>query len=61
MIKIHGQMTLNTLFDLASLTKVISTTNCAMICIDRGLFNLDDKVSKYIPQFAQNGKRGDNN
>ncbi len=49
-------MTLNTLFDLASLTKVISTTNCAMICIDRGLFKLDDKVSKYIPQFAQNGK-----
>ena len=49
-------MTLNTLFDLASLTKVISTTNCAMICIDRGLFRLDDKVSKYIPQFAQNGK-----
>jgi CubicO group peptidase (beta-lactamase class C family) len=49
-------MTLTTLFDLASLTKVISTTNCAMICIDRGLFKLDDKVSKYIPQFAQNGK-----
>ena len=50
------QMTLNTLFDLASLTKVISTTTCAMICFDRGLFKLDDKVLKYIPQFAQNGK-----
>jgi CubicO group peptidase (beta-lactamase class C family) len=49
-------MTLNTLFDLASLTKVISTTNCAMICIDRGLFKLDDRVSKYIPEFAANGK-----
>lgn len=49
-------MTLTTLFDLASLTKVISTTNCAMICIDRGLFNLDDRVAKYIPQFAANGK-----
>ncbi len=47
---------LTTLFDLASLTKVIATTSCAMICIDRGLFNLDDKVSKYIPAFAQNGK-----
>jgi CubicO group peptidase (beta-lactamase class C family) len=46
----------NTLFDLASLTKVISTTNCTMICIDRGLFKLDDKVSKYIPEFAKNGK-----
>lgn len=48
--------TLNTLFDLASLSKVISTTTCAMICIDRKLFKLDDKVSKYIPQFAANGK-----
>lgn len=47
---------LNTLFDLASLTKVISTTNLAMICLDRGLFSLNDKVAEYIPQFAQNGK-----
>ena len=47
---------LSTLFDLASLTKVISTTTCTMICYDRGLFKLDDKVSKYIPEFAQNGK-----
>jgi CubicO group peptidase (beta-lactamase class C family) len=47
---------LSTIFDLASLTKVISTTTCTMICYDRGLFKLDDRVSKYIPQFAQNGK-----
>jgi CubicO group peptidase (beta-lactamase class C family) len=47
---------LSTLFDLASLTKVISTTTFIMICYDRGLFKLDDRVSKYIPQFAQNGK-----
>ena len=54
--KNSSPMTLNTLFDLASLTKVISTTNCAMICIDRGLFKLDDRVAKYIPHFAANGK-----
>lgn len=48
---------ITTLFDLASLTKVIATTTCTMICFDRGLFKLDDKVSKYIPQFAQNGKK----
>jgi CubicO group peptidase (beta-lactamase class C family) len=47
---------LSTLFDLASLTKVISTTTCTMICYDRGLFKLDDRISKYIPEFAQNGK-----
>jgi len=54
--KSSSPVKLNTLFDLASLTKVISTTNGAMICIDRRLFKLDDDVSKYIPEFAQNGK-----
>jgi CubicO group peptidase (beta-lactamase class C family) len=46
----------NTLFDLASLTKVVATTTAAMICYDRNLFSLDDKVVKYIPEFGVNGK-----
>ena len=46
----------NTLFDLASLTKVVATTTAAMICYDRKLFSLDDKVVKYIPEFGVNGK-----
>ena len=46
----------NTLFDLASLTKVVATTTAAMICYDRDLFTLDDKVTKYIPEFGVNGK-----
>jgi len=46
----------NTLFDLASLTKVVATTTAAMICYDRKLFSLDDKVVKYIPEFSVNGK-----
>jgi serine-type D-Ala-D-Ala carboxypeptidase len=45
-----------TLYDLASLTKVIATTTATMICFDRKLFSLDDKVTKYIPQFGVNGK-----
>ncbi|MFA3782210.1 glycoside hydrolase family 3 N-terminal domain-containing protein [Melioribacteraceae bacterium 4301-Me] len=49
-------VTPNTIYDLASVSKVIATTTATMICIDRGLFKLDDKVSKYIPQFAENGK-----
>ncbi|HSL89716.1 MAG TPA: serine hydrolase domain-containing protein [Ignavibacteriaceae bacterium] len=44
------------IFDLASLTKVIVTTTAAMICIDRGLFSLDDKVVKFVPEFGANGK-----
>lgn len=46
----------NTIFDLASVSKVIATTTATMICVDRKLFSLDDKVSKYIPAFASNGK-----
>ncbi len=50
------RMNTNTIFDLASVSKVIATTTAAMICYDRQLFDLDDKVVKYIPEFAQNGK-----
>jgi len=46
----------STIYDLASLTKIISTTTAAMICIDRGLFKLNDKVVKYIPQFGNHNK-----
>lgn len=45
-----------TLYDLASLTKVVATTTAAMICYDRKLFSLEDKVVKYIPEFGANGK-----
>ena len=46
----------STIYDLASLTKVIATTTAAMICIDKNYFNLDDKVEKYIPEFGTNEK-----
>jgi len=45
-----------TIYDLASVTKVVATTTAAMICYDRNLFSLDDKVVKYIPEFGVNGK-----
>ena len=46
----------STIYDIASLTKVIATTTAAMICYDKKLFILDDPVSKYIPEFVKNGK-----
>jgi len=49
-------VTKNTIYDIASLTKVIATTTTAMICYDKKLFSLDDPVAKYIPEFSQNGK-----
>ena len=49
-------VTKNTVYDLASLTKVIATTTATMLCYDRGLFDLDAPVIKYIPEFGKNGK-----
>ena len=51
-----SDVNINTMFDLASLTKVIATTTATMLCLNRGLFNLDDKVVKYIPEFGKNNK-----
>ena len=51
-----AEISTNTIFDLASLTKVLAATTAAMICADRKLFSINDKIAKYIPAFAQNGK-----
>jgi CubicO group peptidase (beta-lactamase class C family) len=40
------------IYDLASLTKVVGTTTALMILYDQGKVHLDDPVSKYIPEFA---------
>jgi len=42
-----------TLFDLASLTKVVATTTALMVLVDRGKIRLDDPVSRYIPALAR--------
>jgi beta-N-acetylhexosaminidase len=45
-----------TLFDLASVSKVIGTTTAAMKLFDQGKLSLDDNVSNYLPQFAEGKK-----
>ncbi len=52
----HEAMTLDTVFDLASLTKVIATTTAVMQLVELGKVRLNDPVAKYLPEFAQNGK-----
>ena len=37
-----------TLFDMASVTKIMSTTTLALIAIDKNLFGVEDKVSRYF-------------
>lgn len=44
-------MTLDTIFDCASLTKVVSTTACLMKLYEEGKFRLNDKITDYIPEF----------
>src|ERR1700680_1617351 len=41
----------STLFDLASLTKIVPTTPMAMILYERGLLDLDAPVSAIVPEF----------
>ena len=49
-------MTVDTIFDLASLTKCIATTTAMMQLMEEGRVRLNDPVSAYLPDFAQNGK-----
>ncbi len=49
------EMSEDTIFDLASISKIFTTT-AAMKLYDEGYFELDDPVAKYIPEFAENGK-----
>ena len=49
-------MTLETIFDLASLTKVVATTTAVMKLVEEGKIRLNDPVAKYLPEFGQNGK-----
>ena len=55
---IEGQaMTIDTVFDLASLTKVVATATSVMILVDRGEIELGAPVAKYLPEFGANGKQ----
>ena len=40
------------IYDLASLTKVVGTTTGAMVLFDEGKLKLDDKVSTWVPDFT---------
>jgi CubicO group peptidase (beta-lactamase class C family) len=48
--------TMNTIYDLASVTKVIAATSAIMKLYDDGKLDLDAPVAQYIPQFDVNGK-----
>lgn len=49
-------MTLDTIFDMASMTKVVATTIAVMQLVEQGKIVLSSPVSDYWPDFRQNGK-----
>lgn len=49
-------MKLNTIFDLASLTKVVATLPSILLLVEAGKLHLDDKVSYFLPEFARHDK-----
>jgi uncharacterized protein YbbC (DUF1343 family)/CubicO group peptidase (beta-lactamase class C family) len=48
-------MTLDTVFDVASLTKPVATATSVMILVEEGKLALSDPVVRYIPEFAAGG------
>src|SRR5262249_51248432 len=45
-----------TMYDLASLTKVVATTAAAMVLVDHGKLRLDERVTHYLPSFSGGAK-----
>jgi serine-type D-Ala-D-Ala carboxypeptidase len=52
-------VTPETIYDLASVTKVIATTAMCMRLYDRGQFHLDQKIVEVLPEFAGDDPRRD--
>ena len=58
LVPVIEPMTVDTVFDLASLTKVVATTTSIMQLVEAGQVSLEDPVTRYIPQFKRHGKSG---
>jgi uncharacterized protein YbbC (DUF1343 family)/CubicO group peptidase (beta-lactamase class C family) len=53
LIPTQAPMTLNTIFDIASLTKPFGTTLAVMSLVERGAVKLDAPVGRYLPEFRK--------
>jgi uncharacterized protein YbbC (DUF1343 family)/CubicO group peptidase (beta-lactamase class C family) len=50
------EMTEETIFDVASLTKIVATTPSVWLLIERGRLSIDARVTDYIPELRGNGR-----
>ena len=57
-VPLSEPMSLDTVFDLASLTKVVATTTAIMQLVEEGTVRLTDPVAAWVPGFERFGKRG---
>ncbi|WP_437929538.1 serine hydrolase domain-containing protein [Sorangium sp. So ce291] len=55
---VDDPVTLDTIFDLQSMTKVLSTAASALALVQEGVIRLSDPVARHLPEFAANGKGG---
>jgi CubicO group peptidase (beta-lactamase class C family) len=51
-----GDATIDRIYDIASLTKVVATTIAIMLLEERGQLKLDDKIGKFLAPFATGDK-----
>lgn len=51
LVPMKERMTVDTVFDIASLTKIVATTSAAMKLVEEGKLHIDDPVTKYLPEF----------
>jgi len=56
LVPAQERMTTDTVFDVASLTKVVATTTSVMQLLEQGRLRLSDRVSTFIPEFGRYGK-----
>jgi CubicO group peptidase (beta-lactamase class C family) len=52
----HAPMVLETIFDLSSLTKPLATTLAVMLLVQEAKLQLDDRVTRFLPNFGVHGK-----
>jgi CubicO group peptidase (beta-lactamase class C family) len=56
-VPVRHAATVETVYDLASLTKPLVTGLLCALMLERGLLRLENKAAHYLPEFEQEGKR----
>ncbi|HCN28916.1 MAG TPA: hypothetical protein DIT64_09135 [Verrucomicrobiales bacterium] len=56
LVPAREEMTPDTVFDAASLTKVVATLPCILLLAESGALHLDDPVCRHLPEFTGDGR-----